>query len=130
MNHLYAKVIGIQNSESLHIVEFEVENNFLYMMSLELPHIKEGMMVKLAIKPLSVAIAKRFTGSFSFTNKLFAIVKTIEMGELLCSIKLDFQGHELESIMSKRGIENMHLKVNDEVVLFIKSSDVFIKEIL
>ncbi|DAB35166.1 MAG TPA: transporter [Sulfurospirillum sp. UBA12182] len=130
MNYLVAKVIGLENSENLTIVEFEAEGDFLYMMSLELPNIKEGMMVKLAIKPLSIAIAKRFSGSFSYSNKLFATVKEVKTGKLLCSVKLDFKGHEFEAVMSNRAIANMHLRADDTVALFIKASDIFIKEIL
>lgn len=130
MNYLVAKVTGIENTQSLHIVEFEVENQKLYMMSLEIPNIQIGLSVKLAVKPMSIAIAKRFSGSVSFSNKLFATIKKIDSGELLCSVKLDFKEHELEAIMTNRAIKDMHLRVNDTVVLFIKASDVFVKEIL
>lgn len=130
MNYLDGVVSDIQNSDSLHIAEFEVEDTHLYMMSLEIPTIHRGLHVRLAIKPLNIAIAKRFSGSISFSNKLFAIVKEINEGELLCSVRVNFKGHELEAVMSKKALENMHLKVGDTVVLFIKASDVFIKEVL
>jgi len=130
MNHLVAKVVEIQNTQNLHIVEFDVENNSLYMMSLELADLTPGMKVKLAIKPMSIAIAKRFSGSISYSNKLFATIKSIDIGELLCSIKVDFNSHELEAVMSKRAIHNMNLAIGDTVVLFIKASDIFIKECL
>jgi molybdopterin-binding protein len=130
MNYLVAKVTNIENTQNLHIVEFEVENQNLYMMSLEIPNIQIGSSVKLAVKPMSIAIAKRFSGSISFSNKLFATIKKIDTGELLCSVKLDFKENELEAIMTNRAIQDMHLRVNDTVVLFIKASDVFVKEIL
>ncbi|MBE0491249.1 MAG: TOBE domain-containing protein [Sulfurospirillum sp.] len=130
MNYLDGVVSNIENCDSLHIVEFAVENEHLYMMSLEIPTIHVGLHVRLAIKPLSIAIAKRFLGSISFSNKLFATVKQISEGVLLCSVKLDFKTHELEAVLRKKALENMHLKVGDSVVLFIKASDVFIKEVL
>lgn len=130
MNYIDAVVRGFENSGSLHIVEFETQGVNLYMMSLELPDIKEGLHVRLAIKPMSIAIAKRFSGSFSISNKLFATIKKIHLGDLLCSIKLDFKGIELEAVMTKRAIKDMHLRVDDTVVLFIKASDVSIKEIV
>jgi len=100
------------------------------MMSLELPNIEVGLTVKLTVKPMNIGIAKRFSGSFSFSNKLLATIKDIDIGNLLCSVKVDFNGFELESIITKRVIENMHLKVGDNVVLFIKASDISIKEVL
>jgi len=130
MNYLVAKVTGIENTQNLHIVEFEVENQNFYMMSLEIPNIQIGSSVKLAVKPMSIAIAKRFSGSISFSNKFFATVKKIDAGELLCSVKLNFKENELEAIMTNKAIKDMHLRLNDTVVLFIKASDVFVKEIL
>lgn len=130
MNYLVAEVSGIQNVENLHIVEFKIETDFLYMISLEVPNIKKGLMVRLSIKPMNIAIAKRFSGSISFSNKLFATIKEIKKGELLSSVKFDFKGKELESIVTNRATENMHLKVNDTVVLFVKASDIFVKEVL
>jgi len=130
MNYLDGIVSDIQNSNSLHIVEFEVENEHLYMMSLEIPTIYIGLHVRLTIKPLNIAIAKKFSGSISISNKLFATVKQINEGKLLCSVRVDFKSHELEAVMSKKALENMHLKVDDTIVLFIKASDVFIKEVL
>lgn len=130
MNTLVAKVLNVENSQSLHIVEFEIDHNPLYMMSLELPELRPDMEVRLAIKPMSVAIAKRFSGSISFSNRLFATIKEIELGELLCNIKVDFNNHELEAVMSKRAIHNLNLEIGDRVVLFIKASDIFVKEVL
>lgn len=130
MNYLDAKVAGIESSEGINIVEFEVNDDLMYMLSLDTPNVKKGTQVILSIKPMSVAIAKRFSGSFSFSNRLFATVKSVDKGELMCSVKLDYKKTELEAVMSKRAIHNMHLRVGDTVVLFIKASDVFIKEII
>jgi molybdopterin-binding protein len=130
MNNIEATISSIENSDNLHIIEFQVKDQYLYMMSLELPNIEVGLHVKLAVKPMNIGIAKRFSGSFSFSNKLCAIIKDIEIGNLLCSVKTDFNGVELESIITKKVIKDMHLKVGDSVVLFIKASDISIKEVL
>ena len=130
MNHLEATITNIENSGSLHMVEFQIRKEHIYMLSLELPNVEIGMRVRLAIKPLNIGIAKRFSGSFSFSNKLFATIKDINIGEILCSIKLNFNNQEIESVISKKAIVNMHLKTGDTVVLFIKASDVSIKEFI
>ena len=130
MNLVKANITNIQSANNLHIVEFTANEQKLYMMSLELPNIKVGHRVNLTVKPMNIGIAKRFSGSFSFSNKLFASIKDIEVGQLLCSVLVDFNGTSLESIITKRVINDMHLKVDDSVVLFIKASDISIKEIL
>lgn len=130
MNSIEATITSIENSDILHIVELNVDKQSLYMMSLELPNIQIGSQVRLGIKPMNIAIAKRFSGSFSFSNKLFATIKDIHIGELLCSVRVDFNERELEAIMTRRAIQDMHLKVDDTVVLFIKASDISISKVL
>lgn len=68
--------------------------------------------------------------NISFSNRLFATVKEIELGELLCRIKVDFNEYELEAVMSNRAIHNLNLDIGDRVVLFIRASDIFVKEVL
>lgn len=130
MNEIVAKVVQIRNKENLHVVKFETQNQCLTMLSLELADIKIGLHVRLSIKPISIAIAKDFSGSISFSNKLSATIKEINKGELMCSIKLTFEENELEAVMTIDGIENMDLRVGDTVTLFIKASEIYLKEIL
>lgn len=128
MNEIVAKVVEIKNNQNLHLVKFETQNQYLNMISLELPNIKIGLHVKLSIKPMSIVIAKDFSGLISFSNRLSATIKEINKGELMCSIRLSFDQNELESVMSLEAIENMNLEAGDDVTLFIKASEISIKE--
>ena len=131
MSYIIATVTQIDNYDSLHIVRFECNSQNLSMMSLDLSAgIQLGSKVKLVVKPSHVAIAKNFKGEVSYSNQLPATINSIENGQLLSSIKLDFFDTILESIITLNSSKKMDLKVGDEVTAFIKSSELSIFKVL
>ncbi len=130
MSEIIAKVIEIKNHESLHIVKFGLFEDELSMMSLELPNLKVGMKVVLGVKPINIIIAKNLKGHISFSNRLNMKIINIDVGELLCSVRLLYNDIELESIMTRDIFEEMKLKIDDVVTAFIKASELSIKKIL
>lgn len=131
MSNLIAKVLKIENCDSLHIVKFDCNSKILSMMSLELDEkVKTGSKVKLVVKPSHIAVAKDFNGILSYSNQLKTIIVSIENGKLLSSIKLKFFDMVLESIISVESSKKMDLKVGDEVTAFIKASELSIVGVL
>ena len=101
------------------------------MMGLELPtKIKEGTKVVLGVKPSHVTIAKSYNLEISYSNRIKARVEKLIEGELLCNVIMSNNKTKIESLITKKSKENMHLKVGDRVTILIKSSELFIKEIL
>lgn len=129
---LEAKVIEINKKDMLHLVAFELEGIVLYMVSLELPYnLKIGSRVKLAIKPISVAIGKDIGGSLSYSNQLPATLQNIEKGELLSTLTLELDNHsKIESIITTRAVERLGLRKSDRVTALIKASEISILEVL
>jgi len=131
MSSLVATVKTIKKCDSLHIVEFECNSQTLSMMSLDIDSdIKEKSRVKLVIKPSHVAIAKNFSGDVSYSNILKTTIVSCENGQLLSSVKLKYFDTTLESIITVSSSKRMDLKVGDEVLAFIKASELSIGEIL
>ncbi len=131
MSHLIATVKSIDNCDSLHIVKFDLFGQTLSMMSLDLStDIKIGTVVKLLIKPSHIAIAKNFRGEVSYSNKLDTTIISIENGQLLSSVKLNFFDTTLESIITVNSSTKMDLKAGDKVTAFVKASEVSIGEII
>ena len=131
MSNLIASVTDIQKCDSLHIVKFECYSQTLSMMSLDLDdQIKVGSKVKLVVKPSHVAIAKNFSGDVSYSNILKATVLSCENGQLLSSVKLKYFDTTLESIITVASSNRMNIKEGDEVVAFIKASEISIGEVL
>jgi molybdopterin-binding protein len=131
MNTIKATIIDIENIENLNIVTFDFQQNRLLMMSLELSEdMKIGKTVYLEIKSTQIVLAKDFKGSISCTNQLKATIKSYQHGKLLSSISLYIKGTTLEAIITKESAMRLDLKVDDEVTIFINSSELSIKEVL
>ncbi len=131
MSHIQASITRIQNVENLHIITFESANTSLSMMSLELnSNINIGTQVLLTTKATAVAIAKENSKDLSFCNQLPSKILSIEIGELLCSLELSFGSFIIESIITTTALQRMQLEVGMDVIALIKSSDLFIEEIL
>lgn len=131
MSILNAEVIKIQSVDSLNIITFKSDESELSMMGLELLEgVCVGSKVSLFVKPMSVALAKDFSGMISYTNQLSSKIKSIEEGKLLSSVKLLACGNMIESIITTSSLKNMKLSVGDEVVCLIKANELSIIEVI
>ena len=130
MNTLNASIKSIQTVENLNIVAFTCFEQTLKMMSLDLDeNIQVNRAVSLQFKPTTVSIAKNISGELSIGNQLSVKITALEIGELLSVLLLSFYEHTLESIITTSSLKRMNLKVNDNVLALIKSSDLSIKEV-
>ena len=131
MNQIKASVTEIQSVENLNVVTFKVNNYSLKMMSLDLSNaLVVDAIVSLLFKPTTVAIAKNISGELSFSNQLNVKIISMEVGELLASLKLSFDKYTLESIITSASVKRMNLEVGESVVALIKSSDLSIGSVL
>ena len=131
MNSIKTQITSISTLSNLNIIESKTDNDTLTMMSLDLPaSLKKGSLVKLAIKPTNIMLAKEKIGVFSCENRLEAKIIKLEKGELLCSVKVAYLQSTLEAIITLNAANAMNLKIDEKVTLFIKASDIYIKEIL
>lgn len=131
MSQIIATIKNIRNVDSLNIVEFGFYNHTLKMVSLNLSkQISINKKVQLSIKPTNILIAKKFEGEISISNQLKAKIVKVENGELLSSILLKVEDTILESIITVDSSKNMNLVEDEEVLILIKASDLFIQEVI
>mgnify|MGYP000990148885 FL=1 len=131
MSQIIATIKNIRNVDSLNIVEFGFFNHTLKMVSLNLSkQISINKKVQLSIKPTNILIAKNLQGEISISNQLKAKIVKVENGELLSSILLKVEDTILESIITVDSSKNMNLVEDEEVLILIKASDLFIQEVI
>ena len=131
MSMINATITEIQSLDSLNIVSFDFFGTPLKMMSLDLSDAMQvGREVILNVKPFHITIVKDFYGEISYSNRLDAVVKSCEDGELLSSVKLSVNGVIFESIITKELALEMELKEGDNVLVMIKANDLSIQEVL
>jgi len=125
MNQLTATVKQIEYVDNLHLVSFELGNQMLKMVSLELNELIEiKKSFKLSVKSTNISIAKNFSGVISYINQLNAKIIDVNNGILLSSIKVKVEGFELESLITLEASLNMSLRVGDKVIVLIKESEI------
>ena len=131
MSKIEATITEIKNTENLNIVKFDFDGIALKMMSLDLSdNSKIGSRVVLSVKPTHIALAKEFSGVLSYSNQIKAKIIECENGQLLSAIKLELNDTVLESIITLDSSLRMALKVDDEVTMLIKASELSISEVL
>ncbi len=131
MNQIKTTITKITTLEQLNLVEFEFQESILKMVSLDLNEkTVVGQKVILGIKSTNINLAKDFKGELSFSNQIVATIKSIEEGDILSSIILEKQNQLFETIITKESLQRMSLKIDDEVIMLIKSSDLAIVEFI
>ena len=128
MNKIRAKVTNIKNVDNLNLVNFDYNGFNLAMVSLELANnIKIGTVVSLSIKSTQITISKEVSKNISYSNQIKDKIKHVDNGEILSSITF-ISG--LESIITLNSSKRMNLQNNEEVLLFIKETELSILEVL
>lgn len=131
MSRIIALITHIETVDNLNIVKFDFKGQPLKMMSLGLSDdIAVGKEVVLGVKPTHIAIGKDLSGLLSYSNQMTSKIISCDHGKLLSSIKLSVKGIVLESIITLDSALEMNLKVEDEVTMMIKASELSILEVL
>jgi len=131
VNTLRAKVLKIENKDSLNLVTFSFKSINLFMISLDLnEQIKENAKVVVYVKPTNISLAKEFEGQISSSNKLKGQIISIEKGQLLSSVICNVLDIQIQSMITTNSLNNMNLCVHDNITLFFKASDLSIREII
>jgi len=131
MNYIRASVTFIDTFENITVVGFSAGAEELTMMALELDDsLLVGSVVTLALKATTVSLAKEKSAMLSISNQLPVRIQSLDMGKLLCSVKLSFGDTLMESIITKNSALRMDLRPQDEIVALLKASDLAIAEIL
>jgi len=130
MNKLAGKIKSIKSDEHLSIIEMDVNGDTLKTIIIEtestVGFLKKGTPINLMFKETEVSIAKDFSGKISLQNKMKCIIKEIKKGFLLSSLILDYKGDQISSIITSAAVEQLSLKIGDEVTALVKTNEIII----
>jgi len=131
MNKMTATITDIQSVDELNIVKFKFCNQSLSMVSLELSNdVKVGSNIELSAKSTHIAIAKNISGELSYSNQIKAKIIDINNGQLLSSIKAQIDETIIESVITTNSSIRMNLKIDDDIILLIKATELSIYKVL
>jgi molybdopterin-binding protein len=66
--------------------------------------------------------------ALSARNQLRGRVKEVTLGNVMSHIVVQVGENEIESVITRRSVEEMNLQVGDEVAVVIKSTEVMIQK--
>lgn len=131
MNALRGHIIRITSSERCSLVEADVGGDTLSALVLEtpasLPALRVGSPIELLFKETEVALAKNLAGELSIRNLLRCRVVSVECGAVLASVRLEYRGGPLQSIITSASAGRLALLPGDEVTAMVKSNEMTIK---
>jgi len=64
----------------------------------------------------------------SARNRLVGKIEELQVGDILAHVVVQVGEHSIESVISRRSVEEMNLKVGDTVAAVIQSADVMIQK--
>ena len=125
MNRLIAEVKEIKHLDRINLIKFDLNSQIINVLILEMNvKLKRNKKASLLIKPTAITIVKN---PIDFENILKGKIIEMERGDILARISVDVEGLEMEVIMLN---EKLNAKINDEVYLVFKASDVIISRVL
>jgi len=125
LNRLIAEVKEIKHLDRINLIKFDLNSQIINVLILEMNvKLKRNKKASLLIKPTAITIVKN---PIDFENILKGKIIEMERGDILARISVDVEGLEMEVIMLN---EKLNAKINDEVYLVFKASDVIISRVL
>ena len=123
MNKLPAVITGIENHESLFLIDLDASGIPLSMLLFDLnPFFTIGSRVNVLFKESDVALAKKLSSELSFSNRFTATILAINAGTLLADISFQCRAGELASIITMKSAKRLALTEKMEVTVLIKAS--------
>ncbi|MDD2790053.1 MAG: TOBE domain-containing protein [Sulfurimonas sp.] len=131
MNEILAKVTAIESCDNLSVLALHANGHNMRLMALGLNFpLKVGSEVLLGVKSSNISLATSIQAEISISNQLSCSIESLEMGALLCSVRLRFGNVLLRSVITKASALSMQLQERDPLIALIKASDLSIIKII
>jgi len=128
VNKLIGKIVFIESTQHMSMVDIDVQGDVFSSIVLETPasasYLKQGNSVQMLFKETEVSIGKNLTGLISLRNRFKGTIRRIERSEILSKIFLNYQSQEIVSIISTRSVGKLGLIDGDEVEWLVKTNEV------
>jgi molybdenum-pterin binding domain len=128
MNKLNGIIANIQQAGAIMLVDIKVENHLFSAMLIasdeENSWLKTGNRVDVVFKETEVSLAKGLSGQISLRNRMLCTVRSLDKGELLSKVTMDFMGYTIVSVITTRSVEALNIQHGDEVEALVKANEV------
>ncbi len=133
MNRLRGKIVNIESSESISLVEVKTDIGNICAVVVETPETAEYLKVNndiyVLFKETEVSIGKELSGMISLRNRFECVVEEIQKGKVLTRLVLKCGDNLIKSVITTRSAERMEIKKGDSVTALVKTNEVSLMEI-
>lgn len=132
MNKLNGQIVAIDHNNHMSLVDVAVGGEIFAATLLETPetadYLRLGSQVTLLFKETEVALAKNLSGAISLRNRFAVTVHSIERGDILSAVGLNYAGRALTSVITTRAVDRLQLVVGDTVEALVKANEIALME--
>jgi len=129
MNTLRGTIVSIKHEDSLMLVCIDIKGQIFSSLILANDNdkwIEVGSNIDVLFKETEVMIATK-ESLVSARNSFVSTIKDIENGKLLSSVTFDFNGSEINAIVTKDAINDLKCNIGNDFRWFVKTNEVIIK---
>jgi molybdate transport system regulatory protein len=128
LNKLKGQIAAIDSNSHMSLVDVAVGQDIFTATLLETPetaaYLQIGNLVTLLFKETEIALAKNLSGMISLRNRIYVSVKSIERGDILSAVTLDYDGKRLVSVITSRAIDRLEIKTGDQLEALVKANEI------
>jgi molybdopterin-binding protein len=125
MNRLYGTIKKVQHAGTINRVVTDCGGVPFSCVTLDLSeNFKEGSEVAVVFKETEVALARIGEASISISNMLTCTVASVEEGEILSEVELEFEGKRLRSIITTDSLKRLDIRAGEVVTALVKANEV------
>lgn len=128
MNKIPGKIHSIQSESHLSLIRIKTYEDMFTSIVVDTPatapYLITASVVNMLFKENEVAIAKAFSGQISLQNRFVCSIKKIEKGKLLCKVLMNYNEHNIISVITANAATQMDLTVDDTVIALVKTNEI------
>lgn len=131
MNVLNGTVTQVHQSGAIQLIDIESAGHHFSAIMIDsgnASEIKPGSKIAMVFKETEVSLAKELSGKLSMRNRIPCKVLSVEKGELLSKVRMQFAEFIVVSVITTRAINALQLEIGDEVEALIKANEVALKQ--
>ena len=134
MNKIIATITKATTSQGVALIDLQIDSiaiSVLLIDVIEQPQwLKVGNQVFVLFKETEVAIAKGELGLISLRNRLASTILSIQKGELMSVLALQFNNYVIHAAITTRSVESLKLIPDDTVTALIKANEITLMQYL
>ena len=128
MNKLQGIITKIQKADAVLLVDVNVQGHAFSALLIESGQTPQwlyvGNLIGIVFKETEVSLAKDLSGKISMRNRMKCTVQSINRGNVLSSVTMQFISYSITSAITTRAVDSLKITVGEEIEALVKSNEI------